>query len=156
MNQVIKLIKGFFEAEDWKYDYDEEENVFRSEINMNSVVGSLQIYIFMQEHSYLVYTKLQATAEKSCYEKISEYLHRANYGLRHGNFELDYDDGEIRYKIFVDFENSELSKDVVARSIFIPVFMFDRYGRGLIKLMLNEGDPKKLIDEAEKDESSSK
>lgn len=95
--------------------------------------------------------RLQATAEEKCYSKISEYLHRANYGLRNGNFEFNYGSGEIRYKIFVDFENRELSKDVVARSIFMPIFMFDRYGRGLIKLMLNEGNPEELIEDAEKD-----
>lgn len=153
MEQVIKLIKDLFDSEDWKYDFDEEDKVFITGINMNSVLGSLRIHIFVQENSYIVYANLQASAEKDCYEKISEYLHRANYGLRNGNFELNYEDGEIRYKIFVDFEDRELSKDVVARSIFMPIFMFDRYGRGLIKLMLNEGDPKELIEEAEKDKA---
>lgn len=51
----------------------------------------------------------------------------------------------------MDFENTKLSEDIVAKSIIMPIFMFDRYGRGLIKLMLNEGDPKELIQEAEKD-----
>jgi hypothetical protein len=29
---------------------------------------------------------------------VAEYLTRANYGLAAGNFELDFDDGEVRYK----------------------------------------------------------
>lgn len=151
MKHAIELIKELFDSEEWKYDYDEDDKVFVTGINMNSVLGSLRIHIFMQETSYLVYASLQATAEEKCYSKISEYLHRANYGLRNGNFEFNYGSGEIRYKIFVDFENRELSKDVVARSIFMPIFMFDRYGRGLIKLMLNEGNPEELIEDAEKD-----
>lgn len=150
MKHAIELIKELFDSEKWKYNYDEDEKVFITGINMNSVLGSLRIRIFLQDGSYLVYASLQAKAEENCYSKISEYLHRANYGLRNGNFEFNYDSGEIRYKIFIDFENRELSKDVVARSIFVPIFMFDRYGRGLIKLMLNEGDPKELIEDAEK------
>lgn len=151
MEQVINLIKSFFDTGKWQYHYREKDKVFLSGVNMNNVLGTLKIQILIDKDYYTVYVYLPAKAEKSCFDKVSEYLHRANFGLQNGNFEIDYEDGEIRYKSFVDFENTKLSKDIVAKSIIMPIFMFDRYGRGLIKLMLNEGDPKELIQEAEKD-----
>ena len=30
--------------------------------------------------------------------EVSEFLTRANHGLADGNFELDFDDGEVRFK----------------------------------------------------------
>ena len=33
----------------------------------------------------------------------------------------------------------------------IPIFMFDKYGKNLLRLMLGEGNPKELIEEAEKE-----
>ena len=41
---------------------------------------------------------------------VSEYVTRANYGLRIGNFELDYGDGEVRYKSSLNFEGQDLSR----------------------------------------------
>ena len=41
---------------------------------------------------------------------MAEFLTRANYGLRIGNFEMDFEDGEVRYKSSVDFEGIELRR----------------------------------------------
>lgn len=155
MKEAIKLIKDFFDTEKWKYHYDEENDIFTTDINMNSVLGLLHIEIFVEEDCYLVYAQLQATTDKSYYEKIAEYLHRANYGLKWGNFELNYNDGKIRYKTFVDFENIHLSEAVIARSILMPAFMFKIYGEGLMKLMLGADKPQELIDDIEKMASQS-
>ena len=59
---------------------------------------------------------------------MAEYLHRANYGLRVGNFELDYDDGEIRYKTYIDADFTEITDKTIMMSIFIPGDMFNKYG----------------------------
>src|SRR5215212_5325423 len=36
-------------------------------------------------------------------EAVALLLTRANYGIYLGNFEMDLDDGEIRFKVSVDF-----------------------------------------------------
>jgi len=35
---------------------------------------------------------------------VNEFLTRANYGLNIGNFEMDFQDGEIRFKTAIDVE----------------------------------------------------
>jgi hypothetical protein len=40
---------------------------------------------------------------------MAEYLTRANYGLILGNFAMDMADGEVHYKVSVDFEDGLLS-----------------------------------------------
>lgn len=149
MKNVIDLIKKFFESADWAYDFFEEKNIFTASINLNNIVGVLRIYIFVGDSDYLVYTVLNSTVEKSAYAKITEYIHRVNYGLDNGNFEFDYNDGEIRYKTFVNFKDSSLSDSVIEDSIFFPAFMFDQHGKNLFRLMLGEGDPEQLINEGE-------
>jgi hypothetical protein len=41
--------------------------------------------------------------------EVGEFLHRVNYGTIVGNFELDCDDGEIRFKTSLDVEGEALS-----------------------------------------------
>lgn len=47
---------------------------------------------------------------------VAELVTRANSGLRLGNFELDFNDGELRYKTSVDVEGDSLS-EAMARSL---------------------------------------
>lgn len=117
---------------------------------MKNVVGDVKMYISMEEDSYNVYMVLNSKVEEEYYVAVGEFLHRANYGLKNGNFEMDYRDGEIRYKSFVYLENIVISEEVVEDSIFVGIAMLDRYGKGLLKIMLGESTPEECIEECEK------
>lgn len=149
METVIELIHEFFTKGNWKYTYDKEKKLFLCGVNMNGVLGSLRLFTLVSKDSYVVYAILNSTPEKEHYSEVAEYLHRANYGLRNGNFEFDYRDGEIRYKTFVNFDGIQLSMDIVEESILTPIFMFDQYGKNLIRVMMGDGIPAELIEKVE-------
>ena len=46
---------------------------------------------------------------------VMELVTRANYGLRLGCFELDLDDGEVRFRASLDFEGTEPSSSSSVR-----------------------------------------
>ena len=149
MERTIEIIKTFFKNNNWKYSYDEEDKVFKLGVNMGNILGNVQLYIFLEESSYNVLTILNSKCEEKDYPVVAEFLHRANYGLKDGNFEIDYEDGEIRYKSFVNFKNVELSQEIVEQSITIGVTMINRYGKGLLKLMLGEESAKRCVEYCE-------
>ena len=80
---------------------------------------------------------------------MNEFINRANYGLRNGNFELDVRDGEIRYKIYVDCDNQLPSREVVRSSIIIPSVMFERYSQGLLDVMFRGSSAEEAISKCE-------
>ena len=45
---------------------------------------------------------------------IAEFITRANYGMALGNFELDFNDGEVRYKTSVDVTETEITSGIAA------------------------------------------
>lgn len=154
MENAIKLIKGFFEKGDWKYKAKSEAPdrfVFITGVNMNNALGNVRLIIIVRPQFYTVYASIDNSVEEKYYAQVSEYLHRANYGMQNGNFEFDYSDGSIRYKTFVNFEGSELSEDVITDSILVPIFMFDKYGKNLLRIMLGDSNPKQLIAELEEE-----
>jgi len=53
---------------------------------------------------YVFYSVIPVTAPEDRRIAVAELLTRANYGMLIGNFELDLDDGEIRYKTSIDME----------------------------------------------------
>ena len=157
MNEkVFSMIEDYLKEDGWKYIADKDKCAFRAIVNMNNVVGELRIIVFVRGNNYTVSAFLNSSVEQEYYNQVAEYLHRANFGMQNGNFEFDYDDGQIAYKTFVNTKNIVPSMEVIRDSILIPVFMFDRYGKGLIRLMLEKANPKELIEEAERIQDSDK
>ena len=138
MENTIKLIKKFFKSNNWKYESEvlNEHTIFRFGVDTEIVIGNLDMLICVVESDYIVLAVLNNKAEKDKLPAVSEYLHRANYGLKNGNFELDYSDGEIRYKSYVNFRNSILSDKIITESIMMPIAMFTKYGNNLLETMV--------------------
>ena len=70
---------------------------------------------------------------------IAEFITRANYGTIIGNFELDFDDGEIRYKTSIDVEGDRLSIANIESLIYPNLNTMDRYLPG-IKAIIERSD----------------
>ena len=130
--------------------YTAREGIISLNMEIDNVVGKLSFFIDVRENDYITYAVMGNKAAPENITAIAEYLHRANYGLVYGNFEIDHEDGEIRYKLVTDCEDaSNISNRLIDRCIVVPCMMFEIYGNGMIKLMLGVGEPEKLIDEAE-------
>ena len=149
MENIVNSFKQILKKLDWNYSYDEEKNIFTTNMQMKNAIGNITILIIIRELSYTIYAILSSHVESTFLHQVAEYLHRANYNLKNGNFELDYDSGEIRYKTYVNLDNINISESVIVDSFIIPIFMFERYGKNLMKLLITEGNPALLISEAE-------
>ena len=71
-------------------------------------------------------------AEEAKRPEAAEFVARANYGMRIGNFELDMEDGEVRFKVSVDIEGSQLTSVMVRNMIACAITCSDRYYPGIM------------------------
>ncbi len=81
--------------------------------------------------------------------EIAEFITRANYGMRIGNFEMDYSDGEIRYKSSFDFEGIEPPPKMFSTAIYPAVNMMDKYLPGIMAVLSNAKTPAEAIEQVE-------
>ena len=77
------------------------------------------------------------------------FLTRANYGLLIGNFEMDYNDGEVRYKTSIDVEGDRLSKALVKRLVYDNLAVMDRYLPGVLSVIYGGASPTEAIAQVE-------
>lgn len=80
---------------------------------------------------------------------VAEYLTRANYGLRLGNFELDFGDGEIRYKTSIDVQDGELTTQMVKQMVYANVMTVDKYLPGILSVIYGDSNPSHEIEKIE-------
>ena len=68
-----------------------------------------------------------------------------------GNFELDMDDGSVRFKSSVDYENVGLTQELVRNTFAPAAFTMDRYLEGLLAVMYGSKQPADVIEAIESD-----
>ncbi len=66
---------------------------------------------------------------------FAEYLTRVNYGLRVGNFEMDFADGEVRYKSVISFKDEPLTQTWIRNAILPAISTVDRCAPGFAKII---------------------
>ncbi len=152
MDTVRQMIEEYLNGENWRYDYREDGNYFIMRMNMRTVDYATCVIQLYDNLDFIVYTifPIKATEEKAA--SINEFLSRANYGLKIGNFELDFEDGEIRYKNAVAWNGSAPDQESLDRMINIGFSMVDRYAPGILAIQYGSADPKAEITRIEGEE----
>lgn len=151
---IAGAIKDYLNENEWYFSFDEEDGIFQFGVAISGRIPSVYNFVEVKKDSYAVfaYTPIGADASDSkIMSDMAEFICRANYGLDHGNFELDMDDGEIRYKCFVDCSGSLPTADMIENSIQCPAAMFEQYGEGIVEVMSGTLTAKEAVEKCEND-----
>jgi hypothetical protein len=82
-------------------------------------------------------------------EAIEEFVTRANNGMFVGNFELDLDDGEIKFKTYVDYRGTRLRGVYVRNAILSAMEMMEGYAPAIAAVLQGDMSVKAAIESVE-------
>jgi hypothetical protein len=113
--------------------------------------GAWTVYAVAREadEQLLVHSVFEEPVPPRRREEMALFLTRANFGLVIGNFELDLDSGELRYKTSIDVEGAELTEPLIDHVVLANVATFDRYLPG-IEAVLEGTDALLAVSEVER------
>ena len=142
---LFSTLIDYMEEEEWKYEILEGETIVR--FLSRGRAGRLLCYGEVDEQKcwliFYSYMPVNAPADKMT--SVAEFITRANRGMRIGNFELDYDDGEIRYKTSIDVEGGDLSNKMIDNLLRANLHTIDRYFTGLMELIYGDKSADEII-----------
>ena len=147
--EAFDLLSNYLDDDEW---FPRRiEGKFAYSMSYSGKNGDLRCYAIVRVdlEEFLFYAVAPVKVPEEVRMSVAEYLTRANYGLRIGNFELDYSDGEVRYKSSLDFEGQMLTQDLIRNAIYPAVHTMDRYLAGLLRVSFGGATPHEAIDEAE-------
>jgi hypothetical protein len=124
---MFERFKEYLKAVELTYSIVENETIITFRYTSK---GNYQCIIDIDEHDQiiLVYTILGSIIALDKRNRVSQLLTKINYGLRIGNFEMDYDDGQIRYKTSIDYDGvKEFDDSFIANLILISLTTTDKY-----------------------------
>lgn len=137
-SSLFITVTNFFKKEDWSFAHIPEHTAIR--LVFSGKNGQWNCYAKAREdqEQFVFYSICPIKVPKAKRRRLGEFIARANYGMIIGNFELDFTDGEIRYKTSIDVKADFLSFELIKRLVYANVTMMDEYLPG-IKLVLESG-----------------
>jgi hypothetical protein len=149
MGPLLEKFTMFFDHEELKYRVDEEKSVITS--GFSGKHGEYRVLCRTIEDKDLLtcYTYYPCHVQEEKRDRAAEFLTRANYGMRLGNFEMDFSDGEVRYKTCIDVEDIEINLTFVKNFILPNIITADRYFPGMMKLLYGGVTAEQAINEIE-------
>jgi hypothetical protein len=125
--KIYQAMLNFFSEEDWEFTKLQGELTLR--LACKGKNGAWNCYALANEAQqrflfYSIYPQDVTSINRSA---IAELLSRANHGMEIGNFELDFDSGEIRFKTSLDVTGDRITPDLIKQLVYINVLTIDQY-----------------------------
>lgn len=146
---LFDLLSQFFKENEWLATRLNEEPVLQLAFQGNNGrwLCFAQAREDMSQVVFYSVAPVQVPPEKRL--AISEFITRANYGLILGNFELDFGDGELRYKTSIDVEGTTLNMELLQPLTFVNVSTMDRYLPGIMGVIYGGLTPTAAVNQVE-------
>jgi hypothetical protein len=144
MITMFGIMKAFVESSDWDHEVVQEGSVLR--FAMNGDNGSWMCIALTEEElkQCVVMSYVAGEVEERYRPAMAEYITRANYGMRIGNFEMDMEDGDLRFRTSIDVADENLTPEVFRQLVIHNATQFDRYLPG-IEAVLRGEQPKQAV-----------
>ncbi len=129
---IFAAIVNFFTEDNWHYAHLEKQSALRLAFKGKNDQYDCYAQAIESQQQFIFYCLCPMKIPKSKRRAVGEFLSRANYGMIIGNFELNFDDGEIRYKTSTAVKNHSLDSDTIKQLVYTNVNMMDEYLPGII------------------------
>lgn len=143
---MFERFKEYLKAVELNYSIVENETVIMFRYISK---GNYQCIIDIDENDQiiLVYTILGSIVEVNKRDRISQLLTKINYGLRIGNFEMDYEDGQIRYKTSIDYDGiKEFDDSIISNLILVNLTTTDKFYQAIEECLHTRKTIEKILE----------
>ena len=142
---MFEAMVNLFKEENWHYAEIEEQCALSLTFQGKNGTWDCYAQAKEEEEQFIFYSLCPSQVPKPKRRAVGEFLSRANYGMIIGNFELDFDDGEIRYKTSMGVKNNSLDSATIKELVYTNLMMMERYLPGITSVISGKLSPIEAI-----------
>ena len=141
---ISQVTKEFFFADNWNYLQLNDGRTLQ--VNCQGKNGQINCYArsYDEQSQLIFYSLYPMPIPEDKRAIVAELITKINYGMIIGNLEMDFADGELRYKTSIDVDGDRLSTALVKRLVYGNVLTMDEYLPAITAIVNEES----TIDEA--------
>lgn len=143
----MEYVKNFLDGDNWHYDMHDlgHAAVFTGGIGgFDGMYNSFRFILFVGDDEVQNCAILPASA-KDKLPKIAEFITRANYDIKYGDFEMDWNDGEVRFHLTFPMTAIHADKILLPMLLILPPKMLDQYSKGFTEVLMDLKTPADAI-----------
>jgi hypothetical protein len=139
----------FFTEDKWNFQELEGKNALRT--NFKGDNGLWSCFMRTREDTQRVsfYASMGVNVPPDKRNLMAEFITRVNYGMLIGCFEMDYTDGEVRYRTSIDVEGGELTQTMIKNLVYANILTADRYLPGVMSVAFGNSTPEEAVKKIE-------
>lgn len=160
MATIYESMAAFFKKDEWPATQIEGQTAMSMNFQGQNGRWGCLARVDQEKELVLFYSYCPVKAPEDKRPILADFLTRANYGLYIGNFEMDYNDGEIRYKTSVDVEGNKSTEEgeaepvqltfaLMKRLVYDNVGVMDKYMPGIMAVIYGGASPTEAIAKVE-------
>jgi hypothetical protein len=145
----------FLDSQEPKWKYSQIENKTIVVFGIEGKNGRFHCVADVKEKDFqfLFYTIASVKVPADKMQPVAELLTRLNSNKILGNFELSYDNRQIRYKTSADFEGNMLTQTQIEKMIMINIVAMDICIPEISLVVYGELSPEEALDKILKKET---
>ncbi len=135
---MLTIAAGTMEERGLEWHETSDDEVVRADVTGENGAWAVYVVTRQKESRCTVYSQAPWETPESRRGEMAELLTRINFGLPLGNFEMDFADGEIRFKTSIDVSGVRLSAElfedlfepnIATMDVYLPALEAVRDGR---------------------------
>ncbi|NET58186.1 MAG: YbjN domain-containing protein [Symploca sp. SIO2E6] len=142
---ILATIIAYFTKDDWTFTKLQGQSVLQLAYQGKNGLWNCYAQARETEKQFIFYSIYPELVSEDKRLTMAELLTRLNYGLVIGNFEMDFNDGEIRYKTSIGVEGNILTHQVIKRLVYANVTIIDHYLPTIRAVMDGNKSPEEAI-----------
>lgn len=149
MSEIFDEVMAFFIEEDWPVKVLKEGESIETQFRGDTGQWPCYVRVDQDANQLAFYSVCPALAPVQKRLSVAEFITRANFGLMMGNFELNFEDGQLRYKTSLDVEDAGINTALIKNLIFANLTLMNLYLPGLMRVIYTDKTPPEIIEEIE-------
>ena len=147
MSPLLPTVLAALNDREWTYTVNEDMNLVT--FGVGGEHTAYNCALFADDETRLVTMIAQSPMRVPHEERLSacELLMRANHGLMFGAFDIDFSDGEVRYKVAIDVEGGTLGVGAVHSMVTVALDMYELWYPPLMKVVYGGVTPEDAVAE---------
>jgi hypothetical protein len=146
---LFDILIDFLTEDGWSPEPLRDERVVRVHVRGEHGEWDAFAHVREEQQQVVVYSELPFSAPQPRRAAVMEFITGANYSLALGNFDLDLDDGELRFRTSLDVTGDRLSPALLRQLLWGNVGAADKYLPGLKAVIEDDAAPRHALRQVE-------
>ena len=142
---MLKNVLSFLDNREVTYTTNEEQNFISFTTRTKNATLNCFGQLNEKAQIFTFYSAIGAIIPENKRVLVAELITRINSGLIIGNFDLDFDDGEVSYKTSIDFDGVELAEPLIRNLIDANVTIADNFFYTIVEGITSDLLPEQLL-----------